>query len=385
MSLVQRDAQLYLALGNSFGTTNSQSPGLAIVDVSNPNSPRVLSVWQYPIANRGGGLVAVDGDYAYLGAMGHGVVVLRISDPKDITYISEFRPDRNFPVANQDTLKVNARGMTIRGGYLYLAYDAGGFRVIDIHDPAHLSEVGRYANHDLDHLPRAYNNVALSDTIVYVTTDYCGIEALSITDPQNPYQVSWWNPWNCTSNPLNWFSSPGHTNELAYDDVQKKIFVSTGKSDMYVVDAHDPRHLDSCSTYGGVDNGIGTWGIAAGRENRIYLSYICTAGIPFASNWSGVKILQYSDGAEDVARAAIGRSEEPVAIASTSDALEVPISECAQPHVYVYDQTGRLMQCSWQELDAAMHIRLPRADGLYSIVIVSGRETLRFRYLKLPH
>jgi hypothetical protein len=29
-------------------------------------------------------------------------------------------------------------------------------------------------------------------------------------------------------------------------------------------------------------------------QNQIYLSYICTLGIPFASNWTGIKLLTYN-------------------------------------------------------------------------------------------
>jgi hypothetical protein len=36
----------------------------------------------------------------------------------------------------------------------------------------------------------------------------------------------------------------------------------------------------------GPSNGIGTWGVSL-HDDRVYLSYICTLGIPFPSNWTG--------------------------------------------------------------------------------------------------
>jgi hypothetical protein len=140
-------------------------------------------------------------------------------------------------------------------------------------------------------LPRAYNNLVLNDSLLYVTVDYCGLEILNVSDTANISLTGWWNPYNCPGN--NWFASPSHTNEIAYDPDCNVVFISTGKSDMMVVDVANPSAPDSCNFYGGVNNNIGTWGVSR-YENEIYLSYICTLGIPFASNWTGVKILSYN-------------------------------------------------------------------------------------------
>jgi hypothetical protein len=292
MNITQEGRYLYLTLGNSFTTAAWQSPGMAIVDIADPAQPVVTDVYRYPFPEGGGGIALVDGNYAYLGAMTHGLVILDISDKQNIKYVSELQLDRLFPVANPDTVKYNARGMAFRDNIVYLAFDAGGFRTIDVSDKLHPIEIGKYSNHVLDNLPRAYNNVVLLDTLAFVSTDYCGIEVLNIADPRNIRQVSWWNPWNCQSNPFNWLSSPGHANELEYSKECKQLFVATGKSDLYVLDASNPTHLDSCANYGGVDNGIGTWGVHLG-EGRIYLSYVCAFGVPFTSFWTGVKILSY--------------------------------------------------------------------------------------------
>ena len=79
---------------------------------------------------------------------------------------------------------------------------------------------------------------------------------------------------------------------MYYDKNCKHLFVSTGKSDLVVIDVSDPTQPDSCNFYGGVSNGIATWGVSS-YQNEIYLSYIC-AFIPFTSTWTGVKILTYT-------------------------------------------------------------------------------------------
>ena len=80
---------------------------------------------------------------------------------------------------------------------------------------------------------------------------------------------------------------------MAFNPDCETLFLSTGKSDLYAIDVSDPTQPDSCFSWGGINNDIGTWGVSI-FENKIFLSYVC-AFIPFASNWTGVKILEYEN------------------------------------------------------------------------------------------
>jgi hypothetical protein len=227
----------------------------------------------------------------YLGAMKHGLILLDVSDKTDIQFVSQFVPDLAFPDPNPDPSKINARGMQVRDGIIYLCYDAGGLRIINATDPQNPAEIGRFANPELNGLPRAYNNVVLNDGLAYVAVDYCGLEILDVSDTAQISLTGWWNPWNCQSNPFNWFSSPGHTNELAFLPGCGLLFIASGKSDLHVLDVSDPAQPDSCGFFGGVDNSIGTWGVSL-WQRRVYLSYICNfLPFPFPSDWTGVKML----------------------------------------------------------------------------------------------
>ncbi|HET6993834.1 MAG TPA: hypothetical protein VFI06_02575 [Chitinophagaceae bacterium] len=292
MNLTQSGNYLFLALGNNFGT-GLQNPGMAILDVSDPINPVVKSIWKDPAKITGAAIVAVDGNYAYLGAMRSGLIIFDISDKTAPVVESVFLPSTAYPDPNPDLTKFNARGMTIDEDLLYLCYDAGGLRVIDISDKQNPVEIGNYANPLMSGKPRAYNNIVIDDSLAYVAVDYCGMEVLNIKDPLNIQLVNWWNPWRCETNPLNWFVSDGHSNEIVLDKLNKMVFMSTGKSDMDVIDVHDPKHLSTRFEYGGVSNGMGTWGLSIYKD-QIYLSYICNAlSWPFPSNWTGVRILKY--------------------------------------------------------------------------------------------
>jgi hypothetical protein len=302
MNLSQQGNYLYLALGNSFVWNNTQNPGMAIIDVSNPSIATVTAVYKYPGEKGGGGIVKVEGDYAYLGAMVHGLVILDVSDKHNIKYVSEFLPDRNFPVTLSqlsDSIKYNVRGMEVRNGIVYACDDAGGFRIINTVDKLHPIETGRYSNPSVDARPRAYNNLVVSDTIAYVAVDYCGVEVLNVADISNVKLLSWYNPWDCdVASKNNWFNSNGHSNEIEYDANCHRLFLSAGRTDLLVVNAEDPFHLDSCATYGVASDDSATWGVSI-YQKQIYISNIC-AVVPFQSGWTGVRILEYTPCSQDV-------------------------------------------------------------------------------------
>lgn len=293
INLTQDSNYLYLSIGNIF-SSNPQSAGIAIVDVTDPAAPTVTDYWTLPSSQTGAGIVKVEGKYAYLGAMRNGLVILDIADKGNIQLVSQYKPAINYPpVAHPDSLKINARGMAVKNSIVYLCYDAGGIRVINCTNHLLPVETGRWCNPvmytPLDH-PKAYNNCVLDDTLLYVAVDYAGLEVLNITDTSNIQMIGWWNPYNAPAN--NWFTSPVHANEIQYEKNCQRLYLSTGKSDMYVIDVSNPAIPDSCNYYGGVSNNIGTWGIGLWQD-EIYLSYIC-AIVPFLSDWTGVKILAFN-------------------------------------------------------------------------------------------
>ncbi|HNQ11723.1 MAG TPA: T9SS type A sorting domain-containing protein [Bacteroidia bacterium] len=298
MNVSQDSTWLYLALGNHFGTAKQLS-GIAIVDISNPLSPSINDVWiDSTMQLSGCGIVLADNDYAYVGAMRNGFVILDISNKNDIVFTSRLMLDIGFPQPTFiDSTKYNVRGLFIRDQLAYVCYDRGGIRIVDISDKMNPTELGQYSNLNLNgiFIPRAYNNVVVRDHLAYVTIDYCGLEILDISDSTNISLVSWWNPWNCPgSNPVaQWNTSDGHTNELAIDTNCNVLFISTGKSDLYVVDISNPSIPDSCGYYGGINNNIGTWGISSSSD-KIFLSYICTLGVPFPSLITKIDLLSYS-------------------------------------------------------------------------------------------
>lgn len=297
MSLTQAGNYLYLALGDHFNS-GSQASGMAIVDISTPSMPVVTDTYSYTNTS-GAGHVEVEGNYAYLSAMQNGIIVLDVTNKSSIQFVSVFKPSIHFPKVNPNSSelqKINVRQVIAKNNVLYVCYDAGGIRIVNAVNKSNLLETGQYSNPVLNTRPRAYNNLVLNDSLVYVAADYCGMEILNIKDTSNVSMVGWWNPWNCQSTSNTWFNSPGHANEIEFDSNCKLVFISTGRSDMHVVNVSNPALPDSCTRFGNTTDSLATWGLGHFKD-QIYLAYISTWPfyIPFPGKWSGIKIITYDN------------------------------------------------------------------------------------------
>ena len=290
MHLTQAGEYLYLALGEFFGERGAPA-GLAIVNVKNPRQPKVLAVWRSDAVLKGSAIVVVGGGHAYLGAMKEGVMIFDVSRPEKIVHVSTFQPDIHFPRKNPGKVQhPNARGMELRGNLLYLCYDAGGVRVLDVSDKKKPREIGRYINAQMAHKQQAHNNIVLHKNLAYIAVDYAGLEIVDIGNPRDIRPVGWWNPWNAHAATNIWFNSPGHTNQIELDASKKLVYMSAGDSDLQVVDVSDPAHPRLAARYGSVKDKLGVWGLTMCGD-RVYLAYV-TAFIPFQSIWAGIKAVK---------------------------------------------------------------------------------------------
>ncbi len=290
MHLTQKAGLLYLALGDFFSAKGSPA-GLAIVNIAQPSQPKVLGVWKSDKIMQGAATVLVDGDYAFLGAMSHGVLVFDVSNPKRITQVTEFLPDVNFPRAKPNKIQhPNARGLAIQGDKLFVAFDGGGIRVIDIKSPREPREIGRYVNAGMGQKQQAYNNLVIDGNYACVAIDYAGLEVLDIRNPRDIKQVAWWNPWEAQTLKNLWFNSLGHTNQIEYDSKRKLVYLSAGDSELLVISVSDRTHPQLVARYGDTKDKLGTWGLTL-SPSHVYLTYI-NAVVPFQGTWSGIKAIR---------------------------------------------------------------------------------------------
>lgn len=289
MNLVQEGDRLFVALGDLFAAAGSKA-GLAVIDIGQPTQPRLMSLWTSASKLKGSAGLLVSGGTAYLAAMRAGVFIFDVSNPRAIVPVSSILPDVNFPRPNPNSVQhPNARGVALKDNLLFVAYDSGGIRVVDVADKAKPREIARYINGAAKNKQQAYNNIVINGRLAYVAVDYCGLEILDIGNPQAIRQVGWWNPWRCETLSNNWFNSPGHTNQIVLDANRQRVFLSAGDSELLVVDVKNPAHPALADQYGAPRNGRGTWGLAV-TDRNVFLTCI-KALIPFRGGWSGVTAL----------------------------------------------------------------------------------------------
>lgn len=291
-NLFQENERLFISLGGFHGTT--QNAGLVIYNVSDPENAVMLDQWDSAAFNTGSAIVRVQDGYAYLGAMESGVVILDVSEPTDIQFVSVFQPDTAWPgIVNYPP---NARGMALKGDTLFLAYDAGGIRAIDVTDKSAPVEIGHYVNPQQPaNTADAYNNLRLVGDLCFVTTDFCGFEVVDVSDPANMQQVAWMNPWNC--NGLSWFGSDGHTNELITAMHDSLLFISGADSEVLIYDITAPAQPQLVGGLIHPNDSSVVWGLDV-KDSLVVLNYINNSTVifppqPYYADDGGYQILTW--------------------------------------------------------------------------------------------
>lgn len=370
VNVEQSGAYVYLSLGNTY--QNTSKPGIAIVDVSDPAHAVFKDYWYYDAAAGGGGIVKVYGDYAYFGAMRRGLFILNVSDKSNITVTSHLELAKNWPnPATPDSLKYNARGLELRGNYLYLCYDAGGLRVIDIADKLNPAEIAHYSNPAVFGKARAYNSIVLDDTIAYIGADYCGMEILDVANLANITQLGWWNPWGCETPANTWTNSQGYVNELRYNKACHLMFMSGGTTDLSVVNVADPANPQLCATYGQSADTLATWGIGL-YQNQVYLSFIYNPFcFPFCSYWPGMKMLNWNNACDLEVKNVKAAHVLNIYPNPAADKIFLSGLEDTQP-VKIYDIVGRELLSALP--DAAGNISLSIGAWTPGIYIARYKE-----------
>lgn len=297
--VVQNGNYLYVSLGDFQGFI-PQRAGMAIINVQNPLVPVITDQWDSTAYNQGAAAILYDNGYAYLGAMERGVLILDVSNTGNIVFKSQFIPD---PLFGNPANAPNARGLAIRNDTLYVAYDAGGLRILDVTNKTNVTEVGKYRSPAIVSAAYPYyNNVSLVGNYAYVAVDFCGIDVVDVSDPVNMQSSGWLNPWSClkdtVQNTNTWSGSDGHTNQLRFVPGDSIFFVSGGDTEVLAVDGDNPAQPTVAGSFGAVNDSIfGSWGIDY-FNNQVAVTLIRYPihgpFTPFFTRQGGIRILSWT-------------------------------------------------------------------------------------------
>jgi len=219
--------------GNAF--VSSLANEFQAIDISNPLLP--VSIGKIIITN--GGLISnftIAENYAYLACLDGGLAIFNISDPKNMTEIS-----------NYDSVQASF-GVDVSGQYAYLA-DMKSIHIMDINDPSFPTRLSTYELYLPDNA--RINNIKINGNYAYLITEYYGLFVLDIGDPENILEVGTYLHGNYLSNIY-------FQNDLAY--------LSASDSGFLVLDISDPADIITI----GITDADG--GVAAIHNNYAYLS-----------------------------------------------------------------------------------------------------------------
>lgn len=145
---------------------------LEIVDVSSPSLPVVMGWLALPSE---GSNVSISGDYAYVADRSDGVRIIDIRDPRNPSEVGFYRTADS------------ALDAVVSGNVAYVADYTSGLRVIDVSDPQHPFETGFFDT------PGWAGGVAVSGNVVYVADYTGGLRVIDVSDPQHPLEVGFYD------------------------------------------------------------------------------------------------------------------------------------------------------------------------------------------------
>lgn len=155
--------------------------GLLIVDIANPQQPRVLSAGQI----KGTFIsIAVMDSFAYLvDITNYGLVAVNISDPTNPQQVGFFSA-REIP-NSVSSLGISAAFFAVRvcGNRLCLAAGQDGLVILNVSNPAQPAFAGRWDT-------SAASGLVANGNIVYLVDDMDGIYMLDVSTPERPSQIS---------------------------------------------------------------------------------------------------------------------------------------------------------------------------------------------------
>ncbi len=292
-TIEQKGNSLFIGIGD-FQVNSNTSSGLAILDITNPTTPLIKDIWDSTYFDHGISHLIIDGNYAYLSTMTDGIIILDVSNENNIIFKSHLQLNMNFPAPSGNAH--NARGLKFKNDTLYVCFDRGGLRVVDVTDKSNPTEIYKYINTSLNaQAAAAYNDIAIKGNYAFVSVDYCGLEVIDISSI--PFtSVHWFNPWGCNNS--NWSGADLHTNEVILSNNDSLLFVTAGQSELFAFDVTNPLAISKVGEFVNLNDTLATHGLDVWND-KIVLSFIHTPFhippfTPFFADPGGLKLLDFN-------------------------------------------------------------------------------------------
>ncbi|MDW7731657.1 MAG: NosD domain-containing protein [Methanolobus sp.] len=156
-----------IAITGNYAYVADAKGGLVIVDISDPTSPGITSIFDTEYSAYG---VAVEDNYAYLTA--GDLIIVNVSDPASPTFVSSFDTDHGLD------------SVVVEGNFAYVTDLKGSLIIVDVSDPTSPTLAGTYnSEYDLE-------DIDISGDYAYMAAYEDGLVIFNISDPASPTIVS---------------------------------------------------------------------------------------------------------------------------------------------------------------------------------------------------
>lgn len=247
-----QDQALEIKLIDNLALIADNSAGLQIFDISNPQSPTLLST--FPTNNTAIGVDAIPG-VAFVATHQSGLDIVDISDPYNPTLIT-----------NYDTTR-STQDVQIVGQYAYVVDRVTGLHILDISDPSNPQVVS------ITDTPGLAEDITIADNIALISHGKYDLQILDISDRTNPQIIS-------TITPIDTVSS-GISATTVHDGL---LYTAETRNGYRVFDFSNPAspiEIASINTDTSTDPGFGLEIVIEG--NRLILAN-GTAGLSIYNN-----------------------------------------------------------------------------------------------------
>lgn len=377
-NLAQRGDTLFVTTGGF--QVSGNNAGLSTYDFTNPNNPVLLDHWDTSAFTHGVAHIVIDGDYAYLGAMDDGIIVLDISDVYNIRYVSNF-----VPATTPNTgYTPHSRGLYISGDTLLVADDGGGLRIIDATNKSSLVQIGAYLNPapsaNFGGLKPFYNHVWRIGDHAWIPLDYAGIEIDNVAVAGNVTNTAFSNIWNNTG-VGSWFGSDGHTNEIVYEPNDHVLMVSGGDSQVLAVDPSSTSQVRIMGAWGDPNTDLlVAWGVDVynGLVVSSYLRDVIQILQPYYSRYGGIQLLSYAvlTGTPEQDTPEVQSLQLFPNPANSTCSLVLPGQTGTNSTIELIDMTGRTVKTISSSISgSSARVEIDIADlaaGVYTVRVSSG-------------
>lgn len=214
-------------------TTDYETGGLAIVDLTDPRAPVDAGRWYASEAD--GSIVHdlyVKEGVAYLCAWDAGLVLVDVNDPSAPQMMGQARYDRASTTSHSVWVTESAgRKIAVEGGEDWDTH----LRIIDV-DPESAEFLDVIGELKLPEQVSIHNIMGASDTTALVSWYQYGIRLVDLADPTNPTITGWANTWdeNDPRNANNFFEGA-----VGIDLVDDRVYVADIWNDLLVYEV-DP-------------------------------------------------------------------------------------------------------------------------------------------------